>query len=265
MKLILDLITGGGGRPGGGESRSFDHRGLTIGRGEDSDWVLDDPSRFLSKSHCFIDYVDGAYVLFDLSTNGTFVNGSDSPLGRANSLALSEGDRIGMGDYQFAVRMSGEEAPAASHSIDVDDPAAYPFGLEPRRGSPAGPVPAWPSETKPEDPFAFPAGGDAEPAWARPAEPDHLPAEQAAFRPPTPKFSEIPEDWAETPTAAPERGRAPARPIPADWGSTPTPQSPTPQPSVPQPPPLPPFPDECECGCECGWASEADSRLSMAT
>jgi type VI secretion system FHA domain protein len=102
-------------------------------------------------------------------------------------------------------------------------------------------VPAWQSEPKPEDPFAFPSGGDAEPTWARPAEPDHLPAEQAAFRPPTATFSEIPEDWAETPTAAPERGRAPARPIPADWGSTPTPQSPTPQSSVPQPPtPQPP-------------------------
>ncbi|KGM30670.1 type VI secretion system-associated FHA domain protein, partial [Inquilinus limosus] len=151
MKLILDLISGGG------ESRSFDHRGLTIGRGDDCDWVLDDPSRFLSKSHCFIDYVDGSYVLFDLSTNGTFVNGSDAPLGRANSRVLSDGDRIAMGDYQFAVRMSGAEAPSASHSIDVDDPMAYPFGIEPKGAAPAaGRLPSWSEEARPEDPFAFP-------------------------------------------------------------------------------------------------------------
>lgn len=240
MKLILDLISGGG------DSRSFDHRGLTIGRGDDCDWVLDDPSRFLSKSHCFIDYVDGSYVLFDLSTNGTFVNGSDSALGRANSRVLSDGDRITMGDYQFAVRMSGAEAPAAAHSIDVDDPMAYPYGAEPRGNAPAaGRLPSWEAEeTRPEDPFAFPSDNEADQRWARPAEPDHLPAEQVAFRPPSPQFQEIPEDWAAKPEPEPVRGKAPPRPIPADW-STPPARPPEPPAPVaapaprPEPPPLP--------------------------
>lgn len=244
MKLILDLISGG--RPGG-EQRSFDHRGLTIGRGGDCDWVLDDPSRFLSKSHCFIDYVDGSYVLFDLSTNGTFVNGGDSPLGRANSMVLSDGDRITMGDHQLVVRMSGEEAPAAAHSIDVDDPMAYPFGAEPNSRKPiAEPLPGWGAEPKAEDPFAFPSSSsEADQRWARPAEPDHLPGPQVAFRPPAPKFDEIPEDWAETPEPAPERGRAPARPIPSDWSAAPAQRAPAAPPPVPpaprpaEPPPLP--------------------------
>lgn len=239
MKLILDLISGSG------ESRSFDHRGLTIGRGDDCDWVLDDPSRFLSKSHCFIDYVDGSYVLFDLSTNGTFVNGSDAPLGRANSRVLADGDRIGMGDYQFAVRMSGAEAPAASHSIDVDDPMAYPFGVEPK--APTDRLPSWSAEPRAEDPFAFPSGNEADQRWARPAEPDHLPAEQVAFRPPSPKFQEIPEDWAATPEPEPVRGKAPPRPIPADWSAPPTNRPPEPPALKPvaapvpftEPPPLP--------------------------
>ena len=186
------------------------------------------------------------YVLLDLSTNGTFVNGSDLPLGRANSQVLSEGDRIGMGDYQFAVRMSGEEAPAASHSIDVDDPAAYPFGLEPRRGSPAGPVPAWQSEPKPERSLRLPgrrrcgahlgtAGRTGPPAGRT----GRVPPAHASRN-----FSEIPEDWAETPTAAPgARPRAGSRPIlgPIGAANTPTPPSPAPQPPAPQPPaPQPP-------------------------
>ena len=237
MKLTLNLTSGG--RSAAQDSRSLDHRGLTIGRGEDNDWVLEDSSRFLSKNHCFIDYVDGHYVLFDLSTNGTFLNGGGTPIGRSNSVVLSDGDRITIGDYQFLVRLSGEDAPAASHSIDIDDPMATPFGVDPRRDSmlpPPLPDPVgWPSAPPPRagDPFAFDTGAGPADAWARPAEPDHLPAEQVAFRPPAAKFDEIPEDWAEEAAPPVERGRAPARPIPSDWGQPPV------QPPLPQPPPLP--------------------------
>lgn len=244
MKLILDLTSGG--RSAARDSRSFDRCGLTIGRDVDNDWVLEDASRFLSKSHCFIDYVDGHYVLFDLSTNGTFLNGGATPIGRSNSVVLSDGDRITLGDYQFLVRLSGTDAPAASHSIDIDDPMASPFGVDPQRGSmmpppPPGP-PGWPPTPAQPDPFAFETGPGPTDAWTRPAEPDHLPAEQVAFSPPAAKFQEIPEDWAEEPSALPERGRAPARPIPRDWSEPPAPQPP-PLPQAPAgPPPLPQTP-----------------------
>ncbi|MGK9169331.1 type VI secretion system-associated FHA domain protein TagH [Inquilinus limosus] len=244
MKLSLDLTSGG--RSAVRDSRSFDQCGLTIGRDVDNDWVLEDPSRFLSKSHCFIDYVDGHYVLFDLSTNGTFLNGGATPIGRSNSVVLSDGDRITLGDYQFLVRLSGTDAPAASHSIDIDDPMASPFGVDPRRESsmpPSSPgPPRWPSAPAQRDPFSFEINAGPTDAWTRPAEPDHLPAEQVAFSPPAAKFQEIPEDWADEPAPPAERGRAPARPIPRDWSEPPAPQPP-PLPQTPvavEPPPLPP-------------------------
>ncbi|WP_342238656.1 type VI secretion system-associated FHA domain protein TagH [Inquilinus sp. OTU3971] len=240
MKLILDLTAGGSGPSGGDKTRTFDHRGLTLGRGPDNDWVLEDSSRFVSKNHCLIDYVDGRYVLFDLSTNGTFVNGGSTPLGRSNSAVLSDGDRIAIGDYHFLVRLSGADAPAASHSIDIDDPMALPFGIDAAGGAklPRHQLDAaeWPSGPAPSGPPPFDTTSGER--WEHVAEPDHTPAAHVAFRPPTPQFREIPEDWAEEKPVPAVRAVA-AGLIPRDWHDTPSPP-PTPQPDPAPPPPAAP-------------------------
>ncbi|WP_225768839.1 type VI secretion system-associated FHA domain protein TagH [Inquilinus sp. Marseille-Q2685] len=241
MKLILDLTTGGSGLSGSDATRTLDRCGLTLGRGQDNDWVLEDGSRFVSKNHCLIDYVDGHYVLFDLSTNGTFVNGAATPVGRSGSVVLSDGDRIAVGDYHFLVRLSGADAPAASHSIDIDDPMALPFGVDTGSGPRLPPhrpeETGWPPLSAPSQRSPFEATSDD--GWARPAEPDHIPAQHVAIRPPAPQFREIPEDWAEE-SPAPAARPAPVRPIPRDWHDTPAPPSP---PAPPQPDPAPPPPE----------------------
>ncbi|MFE0752564.1 type VI secretion system-associated FHA domain protein TagH [Inquilinus sp. NPDC058860] len=230
MKLTIDLVNAGPGHTGHRESRTLEGRGLTIGRSADNDWVVDDPSRTLSKNHCLIDYVDDRYVLFDLSANGTFVNNTDEPVGRSNSVVLSDGDRIWIGDCEFAVRLSGTEAPAAGHSIDVDDPAAAPFGIDPDRDPPAS--------LKISNPEDWPADADADPFADGPdragpaAEPDHLPTERSAFRPPPIRFEAIPEDWDEQAPATPDdRARPPPKPPPAEEHATRDP------PDAPEPPP----------------------------
>lgn len=238
MKLTIDLINAAPGQTGNPESRTFEDRGLTIGRGADNDWVIDDPSRTLSKNHCLIDYIDDRYVLFDLSANGTFVNDTNAPVGRSNSVVLSDGDRIWIGDCEFAVRLSGTEAPAAGYSIDVDDPAAAPFGIDPDRDQPASPrmsnTEHWPADAD-ADPFA---GEPGQPGPA--AESDHLPTERAAFRPPQVRFEAIPEDWDEQVPAAPDdRARPPPKPPPAEAQTTHAPPD-VPEPPSPEPPPAEP-------------------------
>ena len=52
-------------------------RGLDIGRDTHLDWTLPDPTRVISGKHCEVRYRDGGYWLYDVSTNGTFLNGSD--------------------------------------------------------------------------------------------------------------------------------------------------------------------------------------------
>jgi type VI secretion system protein ImpI len=83
-------------------------RGLDIGRDTHLDWTLPDPTRFISGKHCEVRYRDGGYWLYDVSTNGTFLNGSDRRLKAPHR--LRNGDRLSIGPYLIAVVVDGEEA-----------------------------------------------------------------------------------------------------------------------------------------------------------
>jgi type VI secretion system protein ImpI len=58
---------------------------------------------FISGKHCEVRYKDGAYWLYDLSLNGTFVNGGANRL--ADPYRLRHGDRLGIGHYIVAVTL----------------------------------------------------------------------------------------------------------------------------------------------------------------
>lgn len=82
---------------------------VEIGRAQYLDWVLPDPAKVVSNKHCEIRWADGAYWLSDISTNGTFLNGSEDRLqGKAR---LKTGDRIAIGQYIIAVSIDDVEAP----------------------------------------------------------------------------------------------------------------------------------------------------------
>ena len=83
-------------------------RGLDIGRDTHLDWTLPDPNRVISGKHCEVRYRDGGYWLYDVSTNGTFLNGSDRRLKAPHR--LRNGDRLSIGPYLIAVVVDGEEA-----------------------------------------------------------------------------------------------------------------------------------------------------------
>ncbi|HXE80558.1 MAG TPA: FHA domain-containing protein [Vicinamibacterales bacterium] len=78
-------------------------RGLTIGRGEQNDVVLQDPDKLVSRFHAELRPEGGGYVLIDLnSQNGTWVDGR-----RMNRVVMRAGVPVTIGPYQLVL----EEGP----------------------------------------------------------------------------------------------------------------------------------------------------------
>ena len=74
---------------------------IVIGRSRNCDWPLPDPTNAISSRHCEIRRDGEAWLLKDISTNGTFLNGAATRLEGEHRLA--EGDLIRIGHYEIAV------------------------------------------------------------------------------------------------------------------------------------------------------------------
>jgi type VI secretion system FHA domain protein len=238
---------------------------FTIGRGNDNEWVVPDPERHLSKKHCRVVYTMGDWELYDLSTNGTYINHASEPIGRGVAQKLRHGDRITFGLYEIEVEIEGEaEAPSERADFLTERPQNE-FMREPstRSGSAFGDIGLSKSDLAldaPDTPI-LPADFDplapAEEPFQGPTDSDHAPALQGAFRPPQPVIPDdwdaelpatsrsrpppapahLPEDWDAPPNASPQPrpSATPAAQVPDDWDAPPPPK---PQPS-PQPNPQP--------------------------
>lgn len=182
-------------------------RGIDIGRDRHLDWTLPDSSRAISGKHCEIRYQDGGYVLFDVSTNGTFLDGKEGRL--KGPYRLRNGDRLIVGHYIIGVTIDNvaADAPAAREV----QPTAY-NDLWSDSGDAAAPVDRALLRTPRERP--------------RPQRADFL-------------------DWAaDVPDAAPpmpdRASEAPAAASAADdfsWANGPARPVPTPEPTPPRPEP----------------------------
>jgi type VI secretion system protein len=84
-------------------TKVFGVHGGTIGRSTDNEWILPDPERYLSGKHARVDFRAGTYVLVDTSSNGTYVNGAQVPLGKYHDYLLRDGDYIRLGEYELLV------------------------------------------------------------------------------------------------------------------------------------------------------------------
>ena len=183
-------------------------RGLDIGREAHLDWCLPDPSRFISGKHCEVRWRDGGFWLHDVSTNGTYVNGSERRMQEPHRLRA--GDRISIGHYIIVVDVDGAEADSRPARV------------------------------------VRPAAGDADMWNSSEAAPPPIDRRDLRVEPPRPVGSDF-LDWAvdvPAPTPADSR-RAPVRAAPAweketgadaDWAPPPPPPPPPePPPPVPQP------------------------------
>jgi type VI secretion system protein ImpI len=113
-------------------------RGLDIGRDQHLDWALPDPTRAISGRHCEVRFQDGSYWLRDVSTNGTYVNGSSQRV--QSPYRLQHGDRLEIGHYIIAVAIDDvaqpESTPAAAPAF-----SAQPQSLWSSSGDEAPPIP----------------------------------------------------------------------------------------------------------------------------
>ena len=103
MALRLRVVSEHAIRLGDQSTKVFGVHGGSLGRATDNEWILPDPERYLSGKHARIDFRAGNYVLVDTSSNGTYVNGAQVPLGKYHDYQLKDGDYVRLGEYELLV------------------------------------------------------------------------------------------------------------------------------------------------------------------
>ncbi|MEM1046327.1 MAG: type VI secretion system-associated FHA domain protein TagH [Pseudomonadota bacterium] len=218
---------------GGPTYYQSDRRGFDVGRDTHLDWTLPDPNRHVSGKHCEVRFEDGGYALYDVSTNGTFLNGAGDRV--KSPYRLRNGDRLTIGHYVISVEISG-----------IDEAAG---AAEAPQAAPQTPDPAAEAWTPAPQPAAF----ESNDIWANdsaaPAPIDRrdlVPPKQRAPREAgfesqyveLPQTFENPQAFGGTPDPAPPGSAAWGAPAPVPQPSAPqsaTPQAPAQQ--TPAPPP----------------------------
>jgi type VI secretion system FHA domain protein len=122
MALRLRIVSEHAALLGKKATKVFGVHGGTIGRATDNEWILPDPERYLSGKHARVDFRAGTYVLVDTSSNGTYVNGAQVPLGKYHDYLLKEGDYIRLGEYELLVSIDkGNDFPPEDSAIVAYD------------------------------------------------------------------------------------------------------------------------------------------------
>lgn len=113
MALKLRIVSEHRRAMGSRASVVFGVGGGSIGRSAENDWVLPDTSRFVSGRHARVHFRNGNWFIEDTSTNGTFLNDDETPLGRQPPTALHNGDMLRLGEYHVIVAID------AGSSVDA--------------------------------------------------------------------------------------------------------------------------------------------------
>jgi type VI secretion system FHA domain protein len=122
MALRLRVVSEHATLLGEQSTKVFGVHGGTIGRSTDNEWILPDTERYLSGKHVRVDFRAGTYILVDTSSNGTYVNGAQVPLGKYHDYVLKEGDYIRLGEYELLVSIdkSNDFPPEESAIVAYD-------------------------------------------------------------------------------------------------------------------------------------------------
>ena len=128
--------------------KTFSGCNFTMGRSLDNDWVLPDPERIISGQHATVTYTNGHYYINDTSTNGLFINKSETPLGHGNSARLHDGDHITLGEYELDIELSENAGAQPSQPAEQDPMFA---GLTPDNEGNNQPPAGNPPSLKPMD------------------------------------------------------------------------------------------------------------------
>lgn len=181
----------------GGPLQFSSQTGFEVGRDSSMQWTLPDPNRFISGRHFEISKRGHDYILKDLSTNGTFLFGSNARL--QSSHILQNGERLQVGPYIIAVTIENITAAASSTTSenlwDVGGAASDPIDLSPKKKADAfspgdfssefiQSVPAAPTpDTGAASPFGAPAPQTAPTPAVQPPQSVRGPSSEAFLEP----------------------------------------------------------------------------------
>ncbi|MCC4619233.1 type VI secretion system-associated FHA domain protein TagH [Xanthomonas cassavae CFBP 4642] len=116
-QLILTVGGAHAAQFGPNAQKRFAGSGGSIGRSDESDWVLAAPG--VSRTHAVVRFLNGMYFIEDRSTNGMSLNGA--ALTRADPCALSDGDRLQLDSFEIQVQVyalaATPDAPPAFASL----------------------------------------------------------------------------------------------------------------------------------------------------
>ena len=93
-----------------------------LGRSRNCDWNLPDPQNAISSRHAEIRRDGDAYLLKDISTNGTFVNDSAERMGEERR--IEPGDLIRIGKYEIVASFEQETPPEPAPTAELTIPPA---------------------------------------------------------------------------------------------------------------------------------------------
>jgi predicted component of type VI protein secretion system len=96
---------------------------IVIGRSRNCDWHLADPTNAISSRHCELRRDGEAWLLSDISTNGTYLNGAAERM--AGEHRIAEGDLIRIGHYEILASL-GEAKTVFAPMAKVPAPAPPP-------------------------------------------------------------------------------------------------------------------------------------------
>lgn len=247
MALTLRVTSFHSHALGAQSTKTFGAAGGSIGRQPGNDWVLPDPERFVSGSHAAVVCRNGNWYLRDLSTNGTFHNGSPQPIGNGREQPLAEGDRLQLGEYEIVVSIDRTDMSAVTGptGFDMGRPhhgtgASGPRAATGPHNAPAG-IPGvlgpqdlgQPTSADPLDFFA----DNSRPPARPPNDPGVLSQHNSALE----DFYQ-PPPLERMPPPMPPQHFGPAAAIPEDWDKTGFSSAPRRGPMMPpqQPPPQQP-------------------------
>lgn len=183
-------------------------RSLDVGRDYGTGWVLPDPQRIVSGRHFEVRWERGTWWLYDLSTNGTYLNGASSRVKSPHR--LESGDELQLGPYIVKVEITvRHDAPQPAPAPASQPPAGGGFPDAPAGGGFGG---------------ASGGGGDIWSAFGTPA----APSGQASVPPGGGMWGQPPQPL---PQPAPPAGPAGARGPSAETSpfAAPPPEAPPPQ------------------------------------
>ncbi|MFO3705371.1 type VI secretion system-associated FHA domain protein TagH [Xanthomonas codiaei] len=137
-QLILTVGGAHAAQFGPNAQKRFAGTGGSIGRSDESDWVLAAPG--VSRTHAVVRFLNGMYFIEDRSTNGMSLNGA--ALTRSDPCALSDGDRLQLDSFEIQVQVQplavgAEATPAFAPLLEaMDDRTQVAPAPSPLRAAP---------------------------------------------------------------------------------------------------------------------------------